>query len=400
MPTSRDQKITNSPGNTLGMLGGGQLGQMFCHAAQRAGYRTHVFCPGDGEPATLACDEKTIAPYDDLAAVERFAQSVSVVTYEFENVPAETAAACAKHVPVRPGQHVLHVAQDRIREKTFLSENDIPVGPFAPVQSLDELRDAAQRIGVPAVLKTAGGGYDGKGQRVLHNGDDAELVYAWEDLGRQPCVLEGFIDFEQEVSIVAARGVNGEVVCYGPIANSHRNHILDISVVPSGAPLDVESRAVEIATKVMTALDVVGVLCVEFFQTRQGTMLVNELAPRPHNSGHLTIDAFTASQFDQQVRCVTGRPPEAIELRQPAAMVNLLGDLWPTPGPDGTQADPEWPIVQDNPALHLHLYGKAQPRPGRKMGHLTALARTPHEAIRDAVEARARLAPRGRLDRD
>lgn len=407
MPTSPNHDFTKSPNAALGILGGGQLGQMFCHAAKRAGHRTHVFCPSDGEPATQACDEKTIAGYDDLAAVERFAKSVAVVTYEFENVPAATAAACAKHCPVRPGGHVLHVAQDRIREKTFLSDHDIPVGPFAPVHSLDELKDAVQRIGVPAVLKTAGGGYDGKGQRVLHNGDDAELVYAWEDLGRQPCVLEGFIDFEQEVSIVAARGVDGQVVCYGPIANSHRNHILDVSVVPSGAREEVEQQAIAIATKVMAALDVVGVLCVEFFQTRDAPenpsrMLVNELAPRPHNSGHLTIDAYTASQFDQQVRCVTGHAPLPIELLQPGAMVNLLGDLWPPRPPEAkaTQAEPDWSIVKDNPALHLHLYGKAQARPGRKMGHLTALARTPHEAIRDAVEARANLAPRPALERD
>lgn len=396
MPQSPNRQIAKSPDDSLplGILGGGQLGQMFCHAAKRAGYRTHVFCPGDGEPATLACDEKTIAGYDDLAAVERFAQSVSVVTYEFENVPAATAAACAKHCPVRPGEHVLHVAQDRIREKTFLSEHDIPVGPFAPVQSLAELKDTVKRIGVPAVLKTAGGGYDGKGQRVLHSDAEGDLVYVWEDLGRQPCVLEGFIDFEQEVSIVAARGVDGGVVCYGPIANSHRNHILDVSVVPSGARAQVEQQAIAIATKVMTALEVVGVLCVEFFQTRTGEMLVNELAPRPHNSGHLTIDAYTASQFDQQVRCVTGQPPLPAELKQPSAMVNLLGDLWPVDG------EPDWARVKDNPALHLHLYGKAQARPGRKMGHLTALARTPHEAIRDAVEARAKLAPRASIERD
>ena len=390
------------PNQPLGVLGGGQLGQMFCHAAKRAGYRTHVLCPRDGEPATLACDEKTIAGYDDLDAVARFAQSVAVVTYEFENVPADTAAACAAHAPVRPEQHVLHTAQDRVREKTFLAEHGIPVGPFAAVRTIDQLRDAAQQIGVPAVLKTAGGGYDGKGQRVLHRGDEAELTYAWEDLGRQPCVLEGFIDFEQEVSIVAARGVNGEVVCYGPIANSHRNHILDVSVVPSGASATIEARAVEIAGQVMQALDVVGVLCIEFFQTRAGEMLVNELAPRPHNSGHLTIDAYTASQFDQQVRCVTGQPPLPAELKHPAAMVNLLGDLWPShPGNGGNgSSEPDWEIVQNNPGLHLHLYGKAQARPGRKMGHLTALARTPHEAIRDAVEARAKLAPQASMDRD
>lgn len=374
------------------MLGGGQLGQMFCHAARRAGYRVHVFCPTDGEPATQVCDEKTIAGYDDLEAIERFAQSVSVVTYEFENVPAATAAACGKHVPVRPGEGVLKVAQDRVREKAFLREHGIPVGPCAPVGSLDELRAAAEKLGVPAVLKTAGGGYDGKGQRVLHRGDEAELIYAWEDLGQRPCIFEAFVDFEQEVSVVAARGVGGQVACYGPIANTHRNHILDVSVVPSGASKAVERQALDIATRVMSALKVVGVLCVEFFQTRDGRMLVNELAPRPHNSGHLTIDAFTHSQFDQQVRCVTGQEPWPVDLRRPAAMVNLLGDLWPGDG------EPDWsPARRED--LHLHMYGKGQPRPGRKMGHLTALARTPHEAIRDAVEARARLMPATPLER-
>ena len=398
MPDSPDHQIDISPNDKpLGMLGGGQLGQMFCHAAHAAGYKVHVFCPGDGEPATQVCDFKTIAAYDDLAAVERFAQAVSVVSYEFENVPAATAAACAKHVPVRPGEHVLKVAQDRIREKQFLIDHDIPVGPCAPVRSLEELRQAAGKLGVPAVLKTAGGGYDGKGQRVLHRGDEAELIYAWEDLGGQPCILEAFIDFEQEVSVVAARGIDGQVACYGPIANTHRNHILDVSVVPSGAPAEVDEQAKAIATKVMTCLDVVGVLCVEFFQTRAtptspSRMLVNELAPRPHNSGHLTIDAFTHSQFDQQVACITGRPPLPIELKRPSAMVNLLGELWPA------QGEPDWSVT-DRANLHLHLYGKASARPGRKMGHLTALARTPHEAIRDAVEARARVTPATPLER-
>lgn len=385
------------------MLGGGQLGQMFCHAAKRAGVKTHVFCPADGEPATQVCDHKTIAAYDDIEAVERFAKSVDAVSYEFENVPAATAEACAKHRPVRPGTNVLAVAQDRIREKTTLQSHGIPVGPFAKVESEVELREAARAIGAPAVLKTASGGYDGKGQRVLHRADEAELIYAWEDLGRRPCVYEGFIDFEQEVSVVAARGVNGEIVTYGPIANTHRNHILDVSVVPSGAPASVEQEAIEIAKRVMEALDVVGVLCVEFFQTRsapasQATMLVNELAPRPHNSGHLTIDAYTHSQFDQQVACALGNAPLPVQLKQPAAMVNLLGDLWP---PERGRGDnqPPWELITQNDAMHVHLYGKAQARPGRKMGHLTALARTPHEAIRDAVEARTRVAPAPPIER-
>ncbi|MEO1235882.1 MAG: 5-(carboxyamino)imidazole ribonucleotide synthase [Planctomycetota bacterium] len=386
-----------SPGMTLGMLGGGQLGRMFIHAAHRLGYRVHVLSPDADGPAGQIADVHTAAGYGDLDAVRRFAGSVAAVTYEFENVPADCAAACAEHAPVRPGQHVLAIAQNRVREKTTLKAHGIPVGPFAPIHSLDDLRQAIESLGLPGVLKTAAGGYDGKGQRTLRRADDA--TYAWEDLGRRPCVYEAFIDFEQEVSVVAARSADGDVRCYGPIANTHRNHILDVSVVPSGAPGSIEEQAVRIATEVMEKLDVVGVLCVEFFQTRPrkgepGRMLVNELAPRPHNSGHLTIDAYTASQFDQQVRIAAGLPLAEVERRSPAAMVNLLGELWPKDG------EPDWSIATGRDGMHLHLYGKHEARPGRKMGHLTALARTPHEAIRDAVEARARLAPRSGIAPD
>jgi len=390
-------------GSTLGMLGGGQLGRMFADAAHALGYRVHVFCPEADCPAAQVADEHTDAGYDDLDAVGQFAAAVAVVTYEFENVPAATAKACAAHAPVRPGENVLHIAQDRIREKNTLRQHGIPVAPFAPVKNEDDLHQAIQTIGLPGVLKTSGGGYDGKGQRILRS--TADLIYAWEDLGRVPCVYETLVDFEQEVSVVAARSADGQVECFGPIANTHRNHILDVSVVPSGAPGSVESEAVRIATKVMNDLEVVGVLCVEFFQTRPhhdapGQMLVNELAPRPHNSGHLTIEAFNASQFEQQVRAVCGLPLVALQRQSPAAMANLLGDLWPAPPEDGGPAgEPDWSAIEAD-GLHLHLYGKAAARPGRKMGHLTALARTPHEAIRDAVEARTRLAPRNPLSPD
>lgn len=383
-------------GATLGMLGGGQLGRMFTDAAHALGYRVHVFCPEINGPAEQVADLHTNAAYENLEAVEKFAASVAVVTYEFENVPAATAKACANHVPVRPGQHVLATAQDRLREKNTLREHGIPVGPFAPVHHEDDLHRATQTIGLPGVLKTSGGGYDGKGQRILRS--TADLTYAWEDLGRLPCIYESLIDFEQEVSVVAARSVEGEasggVQCFGPIANTHRHHILDVSVVPSGAPASVEAEAVRLAEKIMIDMDVIGVLCVEFFQTRpaagetSGGMLVNELAPRPHNSGHLTIEAYNVSQFEQQVRAVCGLPLATIQRRSPAAMANLLGDLWPSTG-----GEPDWSVVAAD-GLHLHLYGKKVARPGRKMGHLTALARTPHEAIRDVVEARTRLAPR------
>ena len=371
------------PGATLGMLGGGQLGRMFTDAARALGYRVHVLSPDAEGPAAQVADVHTAAAYDDLEAVGRFAASTAAVTYEFENVPAATAAACAVHAPVRPGQNVLKVAQDRTVEKTTLVELGVAVGPFAPVDSPDALRAAVKTLGCPCVLKTAGGGYDGKGQRVLRSA--ADVTYAWEDLGRQPCILEAFVDFEQEVSVVAARGLDGTTVCYGPIANTHRRHILDVSVVPSGASAAVEARAVAITEKIMNGLEVVGVLCVEFFQTREGEVLVNELAPRPHNSGHLTIDGFGVSQFEQQVRTVCGMRPEPAAPRGPVAMANLLGDLWPVAG------EPAWAMLgerADETDLHLHLYGKAEARPGRKMGHLTALARTPHEAIRDVVEAR------------
>ncbi|MEM1445404.1 MAG: 5-(carboxyamino)imidazole ribonucleotide synthase [Planctomycetota bacterium] len=387
------------PGATLGMLGGGQLGRMFAQAATKLGYDTHVFCPEPDCPAAQVSAKHTAATYDDLSAVAKWAAAVAAVTYEFENVPAATAAACAEHAPVRPGQHVLAVAQDRAKEKGTLRDFGLPVTPFEPVTSFEALEAATPTLGLPAVLKTARGGYDGKGQRVIHG--PTELTYAWEDLGggQVPCILEAMIDFEQEVSVVAARSIDGDIRTYGPIANSHRNHILDVSVVPSGAAREIDERAVEVTRGVMEQLDVVGVLCVEFFQVRGGTesfekygpVLINEIAPRPHNSGHLTIEAYAASQFEQQVRAVCGLPLGDATLLKPAAMANLLGDLW---GPDG-QA-PAWSAIEGRDGLALHPYGKATARPGRKMGHLTATARTAHEALRDAVEARSAVAWRDR----
>ncbi|MEM7576490.1 MAG: 5-(carboxyamino)imidazole ribonucleotide synthase [Planctomycetota bacterium] len=389
---------TLEPGATLGMLGGGQLGRMFAEAATTLGYDTHVLCPEADGPASQVAAKHTVAAYDDLEAVERWAASVAAVTYEFENVPAATAAACNKHAPVRPGQQVLAVAQDRTIEKRTLRDFGLPVTPFEPVNSFAGLDQAANQLGLPAVLKTARGGYDGKGQRVIHGPN--ELTYAWEELGsgKVPCILEAMIDFEQEISVVAARSVAGEIKTYGPIANSHRNHILDVSVVPSGAAREVDERAVNVTRDVMEKLDVVGVLCVEFFQVRGGTasfetygpVLINEIAPRPHNSGHLTIEAHASSQFEQQVRAVCGLALGDATLLKPAAMVNVLGELW---GPDG-QA-PTWRTIEGRDQLALHLYGKTVARPGRKMGHLTATARTAHEALRDAVEARAAVAWRG-----
>lgn len=390
-----DAPSNQHPTRPLGMLGGGQLGRMFAEAAHERGRRVCVFSPDADGPAAQVADEHVAGAYDDLAAVQAFAAGVDGVSYEFENVPARTAAACAQAGPVRPGENVLAVAQDRRTEKSFLAEAGVPVAGWAAVHSEPELAEAAGRLGFPCVLKTARGGYDGKGQRVLHAA--AEVPYAWADLQAGPgqpvvpCVLEAMVDFQAEVSVIAARDVHGGTLAWGPIANSHRNHILDVSVVPAGLGDLVEAEAVAVAKRVVNALDLVGVLCVECFVTREGDrgprVLVNEIAPRPHNSGHLTIEAFDLSQFAAQAICLAGeRLPERVTLRQPAAMANLLGDLWGEGG-----EEPRWSAIDGREGVWLHRYGKANARPGRKMGHVTALAGTAHEAVRNAVEARAAL---------
>ncbi|BAM03272.1 5-(carboxyamino)imidazole ribonucleotide synthase [Phycisphaera mikurensis] len=378
----------------LGMLGGGQLGRMFVQAAHAQGREVHVFSPDADGPAAQAADAHTAAGYDDLDAVRRFAASVDGVSYEFENVPAATAAACAEAGPVRPGGNVLAVAQDRREEKAFLEGAGVPIAPWAAVGSEAELAAAGRRLGFPCVLKTARGGYDGKGQRVLH--DAAEVPYAWADLqpgdGREvPCVLEARVDFQAEVSVIAARDAHGGTVTWGPIANSHRNHILDVSAVPAGLGDALEAEAVAVAEQVVAAFELVGVLCVECFVTRSDAsgprILVNEIAPRPHNSGHLTIEAYELSQFAAQALCLGGgRLPSSPGLRRPAAMANLLGDVWGKGG-----EPPRWDAIAGREGVTVHRYGKAVARPGRKMGHVTALAGTAHEAVRNAVEARAAL---------
>ena len=370
------------PGATLGVLGSGQLGRMFTIAARRLGYRVHVLSPDNDTPTGQVADEEIKADYRDLDAVAKFAQGVRVVTFEFENVPAETTEIAGRYAPVRPSGSVLHTTQNRLREKTALRDAGLPVTPFAAVRSAEELKSALKTLGAPAVLKTSAWGYDGKGQIVIPGIDQADA--AWQQLKTDEAILEAFIDFESELSVVAARGRDGEFVHYGPMENRHANHILDVTICPANLPETVNRQAEEITRIVFEQLDVVGVLCVEFFLTRDQKLLINELAPRPHNSGHLTVDAHISCQFEQQVRAVCGLPLGSAEQLRPAAMANLLGDLWQA-------GEPDWPAALALPNVKLHLYGKQAARAGRKMGHITALAPTPAEALERALTARNRL---------
>ena len=349
------------PGAAIGVLGSGQLGRMFAMAARRMGYRVHTYSPEFDTPTGQVADLEINAAYDDLDRVREFARGVSVVTFEFENVPAATAAAAAEIVPVRPAGTVLHTTQHRLREKTFLRNAGLPVTDFWEIRSLEDLQKSLRG---PSILKSADFGYDGKGQYRIQTPEDA--LEAWAKVGPSPAVLEAFVDFACEVSVVAARSAEGDFVHWGVIENSHRNGILDISAAPARVSKKVALRAVEISRVVLEKLAVAGVLCVEFFVTRSDDLLINELAPRPHNSGHVTFDACVTSQFEQQLRAVCGLPLGSTRFMQPAAMANLLGDVW-------MSGEPDWSAACAFPDVKVHLYGKLEPRPGRKMGHLTAL---------------------------
>ena len=363
------------PGSAIGVLGSGQLGRMFAIAARRMGYRVHTYSPDFDTPTGQVSDVEVTAAYSDLDRVRTFAQAVQVVTFEFENVPAATAAACAEHTLVRPAGHVLHTIQDRLREKTFLVTAGVPVTPWFAVQTLDDLHAGLAEVGCPAILKTAGFGYDGKGQVRITMADAVDA--AWDAVGRVPCVLEAMVDFACEISVVAARGQNGEFAHYGTVANEHCHQILDVTTAPATVPEHISQQAIAIARALMEKLEVIGVLCVEFFVTKAGKLLVNELAPRPHNSGHFTVDASATSQFEQQLRAVCGLPLGSTQQLCPAAMANLLGDLW-------SEGEPDWRAVCSFPDVKLHLYGKTTARPGRKMGHLTGLGEDANQRVRAA----------------
>jgi 5-(carboxyamino)imidazole ribonucleotide synthase len=370
------------PGSIIGVLGGGQLGRMFAMAARRLGYRIHVLAPESDTPAGQVADVAHQSRYDDIDAVRAFAAGVHVVTFEFENVPASTAAAAAERSIVRPSGRALAIAQHRGREKAFLAELGLPVVPFRTVRGVEDLNVALREIGRPAVLKTAALGYDGKGQARIDDGTDPSR--AWTELGGHEAVAESLIDLEREFSIVGARGVDGISELFTPMDNVHRHHILDLSTAPASLPPAIVRQAIEATRAVLNALDYVGVLCVEFFLARDGRLFINELAPRPHNSAHLTIDACRTSQFEQHARAICGLPLGSPDLLQPAAMANLLGDLW-------TDGEPDWSAALADPDVKLHLYGKLVAKPGRKMGHITVVAPTPGEAATRAVQARDRL---------
>ena len=370
------------PGATLGLLGGGQLGRMFTLEARDMGYEVVVLEPDPASPAGAVATEHVIAPYDDIAALEHLGRSTRAVTVEFENVPAATLEWLAAHVETRPAASAVSIAQDRLAEKSFLRDHGLATAEFAPVTDSVTLRDAWDRIGPPALLKTTRLGYDGKGQVSVERFEDLEG--AFERLGRLPCLLERRLVLEREVSVVLARGADGVAVPFPPGENVHVNGILHTTVVPALGSQQLSQHARDTAIAVAERLNYVGVLGVEMFVADGGQIFVNELAPRPHNSGHYSMDACAADQFEQQVRALAGLPLAEARLLSPVCMINLLGDIW-------VNGEPRWDRALEMAGVHLHLYGKKSVRPGRKMGHLNCLAASPEEAFELANEAYGRL---------
>jgi 5-(carboxyamino)imidazole ribonucleotide synthase len=350
-----------SPGAVIGIVGGGQLGRMSAMAAARLGYLVHIFGPEAGGPAAQVAAFSTVADYDDQAALRRFAESVDVVTFEFENVPAAGLELLAGLRPVRPGPEILRISQDRVLEKAFLNEIGVPTAPWAPVRDEAELVAAVSSLGLPSVLKTTRLGYDGKGQAMLRTPGDMSAAFV--RLEPKPLVLEGFIDFACEISVIVARGADGAVVSFDPVENRHKNHILDLTLAPAPLPLYLLAEATRLGRLVAEKLELVGLLAVEMFVTADGGLLVNEIAPRPHNSGHWTLDACPASQFEMHVRAVAGLPLPPAVRHSDAVMKNLVG-------PEDMA---QWPRIVATPGLIAHHYGKTEARPARKMGHFNRL---------------------------
>ncbi|MDX2039400.1 MAG: 5-(carboxyamino)imidazole ribonucleotide synthase [Isosphaeraceae bacterium] len=371
------------PPAKIGVIGGGQLGRMFLSAAHSLGYDAGVLCETDDCPAAQVASWKVVGASDDLDSVRRFAEQAQAVTVEFENVSAAALRRLARSMPVRPGWRTVRVSQNRIREKRFLESHGFPVAPWAEVRSEADLAGAIARIGSQIVLKTAETGYDGKGQVRVHS--EREAIEAWRSLGSVACVAEGWVEFAHEVSVVSVRGADSQAATYPVGLNRHSRHILDTTVMPAPVGPVIALEASSLALAISAALETVGVLTVEFFLTKEGRLIVNELAPRPHNSGHLTIEAAATSQFEQQVRALCGLPLGSTSLGKPAAMANLLGDLWVNGPPDWSAA------LRGDPALKIHLYGKRSASPGRKMGHMTVIDDDPETALARVLEARRRL---------
>ncbi len=349
------------PNATIGLVGGGQLGRMSALAAARLGYRCHILTRETDSPAAQVSHAVTISDYSDPVSLRAFADAVDVISFEFENVSAEGLDLLSSIRPVRPAPSVLRISQDRIDEKTFLNNAGVATAPWAAVTSRQELDDAVARLGLPAVLKTTRLGYDGKGQAMLRSPEDLDA--AWERLSPRPLVLEGFVDFAREISVVIARGADGSVAAFDTVENRHRHHILDLTLAPARIAPSVDQAAQAIARRVVEALDLIGLLAVEMFVDNAGKVLVNEIAPRPHNSGHWTIDACPASQFELHIRAIAGLPLPPARRHADAVMKNLIG-------PEGMAL---WPAALAEPGLIPHLYGKAEALPGRKMGHVTRL---------------------------
>lgn len=376
------------PPATLGMLGGGQLGRFFVAAAHEMGYKVWVLDPDPHSPAGLIADRHLQAGYDDFAALDALADACAAVTTEFENVPSDTLDYLAKFIPVRPGATAVAVCQNRIVEKSFLRDNGLPHGPFAVITSDADIAAAADNL-FPAILKVARFGYDGKGQARVANA--AEALHAFHQFKGEPCVLEQMLTLDYEVSVVLARDESGAVKCFPTVENRHTGGILDVSIAPARAYACLRDSAQEYAEHIAGRLGFVGTLAVEFFVSR-GELIVNEMAPRPHNSGHHTIDACVTSQYEQQVRALCGLPLGEARQHSASVMVNLLGELWFEGGePHGRYREPDWSILHAVPGLKLHLYGKHHARHGRKMGHFTVIGADPADVLEKALAARAAI---------
>lgn len=372
-----------APGSTIGILGGGQLGRMLAWPARRMGYRVVIFSDEANGPAAQWADHTVVAGFDQLDRVAEFARQVDVATFETEHVPLPCVDEVLKHTRVRPSRCVLEVAQNRQLEKETVRRLGGPLPKFTTIDPASDLAPQVHAFGLPCVLKTTTGGYDGKGQWLLR--EPADVAKAKQELKGRASVLEEWIDLEVECSVIGCRSEAGEVVFYGPIINHHSHHILDVSICPAESLSEsIQNQARDVTRMLMEQLQVVGLLCVEFFVTRDGRLLVNELAPRPHNSGHLTIEGHITSQFEQHVRAICGLPLGSVEQLRPAAMSNLLGDVW-------SSGEPNWNAVSGFPDAKLHLYGKTDAKPGRKMGHITATGTTADAAVEAVTTARSRL---------